>query len=128
MYVTQMVVLRFGIHLVAAAAIFSGSCCSSAAAVTTLHPRPDTTPEVVYTGPSETCTSRNLSAVLAQSVSVLDFGATADCLCKRPQAVLANALSPIRRQPGMSHGKSRPHFSECFLRLCLLRLLCSLNA
>eukprot|EP01047_Picozoa_sp_COSAG01_P116265 COSAG01_NODE_44927_length_414_cov_0.895238_1_plen_91_part_01 len=47
------------------------------------HPRPDTTPEVQYTGPTMAAVHRNLSAVLAQTVSVLDYGATADCLCKR---------------------------------------------
>ena len=46
------------------------------------YPRPDTIPEVQYTGPTLASTSRNLSAVLAQTVSVLDYGATADCLCK----------------------------------------------
>ena len=46
------------------------------------YPRPDTIPEVQYTGPTLASSSRNLSAVLAQTVSVLDYGATADCLCK----------------------------------------------
>ena len=46
------------------------------------YPRPDTIPEVQYTGPTLASTGRNLSAVLAQTVSVLDYGATADCLCK----------------------------------------------
>ena len=64
-------------HLTPPPAVTHGQQPSRAA-----YPRPDTIPEVQYTGPTLASASRNLSAVLAQTVSVLDYGATADCLCK----------------------------------------------
>ena len=63
------------------------------------YPRPDTLPNVVYTGPTLASTQRNLSAVLAQTVSVLDYGATTDCLCKRDSSRTAGVLGSARSQP-----------------------------
>eukprot|EP01043_Picozoa_sp_COSAG02_P010055 COSAG02_NODE_348_length_24081_cov_19.231007_1_plen_336_part_00 len=64
------------------------------------HPRPDTMPNVVYTGPTLNSTPRNLSSVLAQTVSVLDYGATTDCLCKRNSFQRdRSGLGSVRSQP-----------------------------
>ena len=46
------------------------------------HPRPSTNPIVEYSGPTLASVPRNLSDVLAETISVRDFGAKGDCLCK----------------------------------------------
>ena len=48
-------------------------------------------------------------------------------LCTRLWALTFQVEGKVRKQPGTSHGKCRPPSSECWVRLCISRLLCCVN-